>query len=196
MNTKSQALPYGLPARPTITLGTYYPVPYMTLTEFQYAIRQLLSSFESITLFEWVPDESSYIIEYGSRPIEEIATCDEELSIVYHKKAVAKIAANEASKRFPHNTEFGIVPILQYQQQCMWSQSKLSVFWDEHNNRLCFETLRFKGNKRSSAGVGSLIIKYFDKLWQIQIGLKCALVEAGVDIESTHLRDYLVCDLV
>jgi len=177
MNANSQDLPYGLPPRPTITLGTYYPVPYMTLTEFHYAIRQLLSSYNTITLFEWIPDESSYIVEYGSRPIEEIATDD----------AIAIEAAYETATRFPH---------LFKHQQYIWCRSKLYVYWDVRYNRICFETLRVKGNKHSSSGISSLFIKYFDKLWQIQNGLKCALIEAGVDVTSTHLRDYLVCDLV
>jgi len=204
-----KALPYGLRSRPLISLGTYYQVPYMTLTELQYAIRQALSSCESITLFEWNQDEFSYIIEYASRPLEETVPPD-LLGIVYRKKNVAYLASYEASNRFPHNIynyldlDLDLAPILQYPKR--WSRTKLSIFWDERNNCLCFESLRFKGDRSSSIDVRSLIINHFDKICEIQTALKYALVEAGVDIESTNLRthlecdanlrDYLVCDLV
>ncbi len=204
-----KALPYGLRARPLISLGTYYQVPYMTLTELQYAIRQALSSCESITLFEWNQDEFSYTIEYASRPIEETVPPD-LLGIVYRKKNVATSAANEAYIRFPDNIDnyldldLDFAPILQYPKR--WSRTKLSIFWDERNNCLCIETLRFKGDRCSSIYIRDFIWKHFDKICEIQTALKYALVEAGVDIESTNLRthlecdanlrDYLVCDLV
>lgn len=196
MIAESQALPYGLPARPTIPFGTYIQIPYMTLTELQCAIRQSLSSCESITLLEWVPDEFSYIIEYASRPIEETASRD-ALHIIDTKKFAVHLAAADAINRFPHNhiIDFNdFPPLLEFPRR--WSKTKVSIFWDEQHNCLCIESYRFKGDRCSSSDVRSLIRLHFEKINQIQTDLKNALVEAGVDIENTNLREYLVCDVV
>ena len=200
MIAESQALPYGLPyglpARPSIPFGTYIQVPYMKLTELQYSIKQALIGCESITLFEWDPDDFSYIIEYASRPIEETISPD-LLYIIHAKKLAVHLAATDAINRFPHNhiIDFNdLPPLLEFPRR--WSKTKVSIFWDEQHNCLCIESYRFKGDRSSSLDVRSLIRQHFDQMFQIQTDLKNALVEAGVDIENTNLREYLVCDLV
>ena len=201
MITDVQTLPYGLPPRQGhMILGNNIHVPYMTLTELQYAIKQALSSCDSITLFEWNQDEFSYTIEYASRPIEETVP-RELLGIVYRKKDVAYLAAYQASNLFPHNMEIDLnldldLDIVPLQLPKKWSQSILSIFWCLEYNCLCIEFRRLRADRVSSIEICNLIINHFNKINKIQTDLKNALVEAGEDIENTNLRDYLVRDVV
>jgi hypothetical protein len=197
MSANFQALQYGLEYAPrSMSKWNSFIVPYMTLAELQCAIKQALSSCESITHFEWIPDDFSYIIEYASRPIEETAPF-EVLHIIRDKKFVALLAAGDALTRFPHNsphTDYDLLPIPELKRE--WSKSKLSIFWDSQNDCLCIEFRRFSGDRVSSIDLCNLIKNHFTQINKIQTDLKNALIEAGVDTDNTNLRDYLVCDVV
>jgi hypothetical protein len=199
MSTNVQTLPYGLRSRPSIRLGNSFNVPFMTLTELQFAIKQALGTCESITRFEWDEENFSYIIEYASRPIEETAPPD-VLNIIRKKKSAAELTARKASIKFPHNLQHNEIlnvddlDVPDFPRS--WSRSILSVFWDLQLKCLCFDFRHFKGDRISSIDLRNLIVSHFSRILEIQYNLKNALVEAGVDIDNTNLRYYLVCDLV
>ncbi len=199
MSTNVQTLPYGLRSRPSMTLGITITAPYMTLTELQFAIKQSLGTCDSITRFEWDEEKFAYIIEYASRPIEETAPPD-VLNIIRKKKSAAELTAHKASIKFPHNLQHNEIVDLDDLDvpdfPRSWSRSILSVFWDLQLKCLCFEFRHFKGDRISSIDLRNLIVSHFSRILQIQYNLKNALVDAGVDIDNTNLRDYLVRDLV
>jgi hypothetical protein len=175
----------------------YIKIPYMTLNEFQYAIRQALCSFEGITHFKWDQDNFAYEIEYASRPIEITAPKD-VLKIIRDKKYAAHVASIRAEEIFPYIqeeddlTQLDIIPSFTRK----WCQCKIHLAWDIFQDCLVYNFERSTGDKISYIDMRMSLYKQLQQIEKIQNDLKDALVEAGVDITTINLRDYLMCDLV
>ena len=198
MSTQIVKLPYELPPCPIIWLGEHYPVPYLTLNEIQYSIRQAFVDCEGITYFEWLPGSSHYIIEYSSMPLEMTVSHD-LLHIIRRKKRCADEAANSAYEKFyqHQNEDDYLLELLEFPtMRREWSKSILSIYWSTDNNCIEIEFRRISGDRVSSICLGNLLREHFVKIIKIQQDLTDVLEEAGIDIKNTDLREYLVRDVI
>ena len=203
MKSQIQTLPYGLPPTPhtsSLILCELLCIPYLTLNEVQYSIRQAFADCEGITSFEWLPENSHYIITYGTEPLEQTVSF-ELLHIIRIKKTCAFLVANIAYKKYYqyqnniHNiydlSKLGL-PVMKRQ----WSKSILTIYWCQHKKCIEIEFRRLSGDRVSSNDLRFILKAHFVKIEKMQNYLKVALEESGEDGENTDLRDYLVCDVI
>jgi hypothetical protein len=196
-NWSTVKLPYGLPSLPFTWIGEHYSVPYLTLNEIQYSIRQAFEECEGITSFEWFPKSSYYIIEYGSMPLERTVSSD--LShIIRRKKQCSTEAADIAYEKFyKHQNQDQDDYLLEFPtMRRKWSKSVLNIYWYRNKNCIEIEFRRISGDRVSSIYLGNLLKEHFIKIQKTQKDLTDALEEAGIDIKNTDLREYLVRDVI
>lgn len=175
----------------------YTPVPYILPNEFQYIIRQALSSFEGITHFEWNSEKFAYDIEYASRPIEITAPLD-CLDYIENKKIAARVAAGIAYGKILDNIQldwddFDDFPSMPYIPR-LWCMCELSIRWDSSINSLVYVFSLIRGDRVSYMDMRKAVERSLLQIEKTQVDLKEALIAAGVDIQTINLREYLLCD--
>ncbi len=172
----------------------YKRVPYMLPNEFKSIIIQaLFSPEELITHFEWNGEKFAYEIECNSRPIE-ITAPPEVLHIIRAKKDIARSAAVYASNKFPHNI---IDDSKEFSVPKRWCKFELLIRWDSSINCLAYKFNYVRGGGIKYVTDMSWALKlYLLDIHVRQYSLKLALIESGIDINNTNLREYLTCDFI
>ena len=171
-------------------LQSYIDVSYMTMEDFHFVIRELISLCPRITYFEWNEERATYYIEYGFRPLEYDVPPELRATFIM-KQIIAAQASSLANRRFGlvENLYDGFPPPPSFPVK-NWSSCTINMeCW---NNYLAFQFWRIDGDFIPYRNMWKMVKNHFDLIKETRENLKTAMIESGVDVSKISFRHYLM----